>query len=87
MRLRHLPWLLGAAIALAGVAGVGPSTSVAWAADPAKLKAAAESFEAGARAYKDKKYEEAAAHFEAADDAVPSAKALRLAIRARDEAK
>ena len=51
--------------------------------DPAKLKAASESFEAGAKAFSDKRYEEAAGYFEAADSAAPSAKALRLAIKAR----
>ena len=54
--------------------------------DAQKLKHAAESFESGARAFKDGKFEEAAAHFEAADSEVPGPKALRLAIRARDEA-
>ena len=59
----------------AGDASAGP--------DPAKLKAASESFEAGARAYGDNRFAEAAPHFEAADAAAPSAKALRLAIKAR----
>ncbi len=54
--------------------------------DPAKLKAASESFEAGARAFENNRFEEAAAHFEAADAAAPSAKALRLAIKARGKA-
>ncbi len=63
------------------------SPSAAGQADPAKLKAASESFEAGAKAFKDGRYEEAAAHFESADEAVPSAKALRLAMRSRREAK
>jgi hypothetical protein len=85
MRLRLAPLVLGVALALGASIGVGEGP--AWAGpDPSKLKAAAESFEAGARAFKDKKYQEAAAHFEAADSAVPGAKALRLAIRARDEA-
>jgi hypothetical protein len=47
---------------------------------------AATAFEAGATAFKAKNYEEAARQFEAADDAAPAAKALRLAIRARTEA-
>jgi hypothetical protein len=59
----------------------------AWAGpDADKLKAASDSFESGAKAFKAKQFEQAAAYFEAADDAVPSAKALRLAIRARTEA-
>jgi hypothetical protein len=67
------------AMTVASSASAGP--------DPAKLKNASESFEAGAKAFKADKFEEAASHFEAADSAVPSAKALRLAIRARSEAK
>lgn len=54
--------------------------------DPAKLAAASESFEAGARAFSANRFEEAAAHFEAADAAAPSAKALRLAIKSRKNA-
>ena len=57
------------------------------AASPEDSKArAATAFEAGATAFKAKNYEEAARQFEAADDAAPAAKALRLAIRARTEA-
>ncbi len=58
-------------------------SSVGYAGDPAKLKAASDSFAAGARAFEDKRFEEAAAHFEAADAAAPSPQALRLAIRSR----
>lgn len=72
------------ALALALTAAVPFSASAT--PDPAKLRAAADSFEAGAKAYKDGRFEEAAAHFEAADAAVPSSKALRFAIRARTEA-
>ncbi len=54
--------------------------------DPAHLRTAAEHFDAGVKAYKSKDYEGAAAHFEAADVAVPSPNALRQAIRARAEA-
>jgi hypothetical protein len=54
-------------------------------ADDGRAKAAAE-FDAGVSAYKHKDYEVAASHFEAADAAVPSAKTLRQAIRARSEA-
>jgi len=54
--------------------------------DPGKLKAASESFEAGARAFEAQKFEQAAAHFEAADAAAPSSKAVRLAIKAREKA-
>jgi hypothetical protein len=54
--------------------------------DAAKVRAAAEQFDAGLTALKGKDYETAASHFEAADAAVPGAKALRQAIRARAEA-
>ncbi len=85
MRLRLAPLVLGMALSLGTSLGVGEGSAHAG-PDPGKLKAAAESFEAGARAFKEKKFQEAAAHFEAADSAVPGPKALRLAMRARDEA-
>lgn len=71
--------------ALAAVLALGPTAANAG-PDPSKLKAAADSFEAGTRNFGEKKYEEAAQRFEAADEAVPSAQALGLAIRARREA-
>lgn len=52
----------------------------------AQLRTAAEQFDLGVEAYKQRAYEQAASHFEAADSAVPSAKTLRLSIRARVEA-
>ncbi len=55
--------------------------------DPAKLQAAAEEFDEGTKAFKRKDYEEAAAHFEAADRYAPSPAALGNAIRARRSAK
>ena len=54
--------------------------------DPAKVKRAAEEFDLGVAAIKKDQFDEAAQHFEAADEAVPGKKALRLAIRARSEA-
>lgn len=77
-------WVFGA-LCVMGALVVAPQDSAAG-PDPAKLKAASESFEAGAKAYSDKRYEEAAGYFEAADSAAPSAKALRLAIKARTNA-
>jgi hypothetical protein len=69
-----------------GVGVVGTPDS-AWAGpDPAKLKAASESFALGASAYDAGKFAEAAPHFEAADASAPSPKALRLAIRSREQA-
>ncbi len=54
--------------------------------DPEAVKKAAAAFDDGSRAYKAGQFELAASFFEAADAAVPSARALRMAIRARDEA-
>jgi hypothetical protein len=54
--------------------------------DPAKVKRAADEFDLGVASFKAKQFDEAAQHFEAADEAVPGAKTLRLAIRARSEA-
>lgn len=54
--------------------------------DAARVRAAAEQFDAGVAAYKLRDYESAGSHFEAADAAVPGPKALRQAIRARSEA-
>lgn len=51
--------------------------------DPAKLKAASESFDAGARAFSANRFDEAGDHFEAADAAAPSARVLQLAIKSR----
>lgn len=55
--------------------------------DPAKLQAAAEEFDEGTKAFKRKDYEEAAAHFEAADRYAPSPASIGNAIRARKSAK
>lgn len=54
--------------------------------DPAKVKRAADEFDLGVASFKSKQFDEAAQHFEAADEAVPGTKTLRLAIRARSEA-
>jgi hypothetical protein len=54
--------------------------------DAAQIRQAAEQFDAGVNAYKQRDFEGAGSRFEAADAAVPSAKALRQAIRARMEA-
>ena len=84
--MRAARWVGIGAIAV-GLATVGLHPSSAFAGpDPQKLHNAADSFEAGSTAFQAGKFEEAAGHFEAADDAVPGAKALRLAIRARSEA-
>jgi len=65
------------------------SASLAGADDastPEDIKAAAEEFDHGRRAFKAKEYVEAAEHFEAADSHAPSATALELALRSRDRA-
>ena len=49
---------------------------IAAQSDPAKLTVAAEEFDEGTKSFKRKEYEEAAAHFEAADRYAPSASAL-----------
>jgi hypothetical protein len=77
--------------ALSAMLVTGLAAAPASAADDAKpdaahLRQAAEAFDAGVTAYKAHDFEGAASHFEAADAAVPSAKTLRQAIRARAEA-
>jgi hypothetical protein len=54
---------------------------------PDRVKAAAEEFDAGRRAFTAKDYSSAADHFENAAHDVPSPEAIRLAIRARKMAK
>ena len=67
-------------------------TAVTWSApvwaapDAERLKAAADEFDAGRRAYRLRDFENAAVHFENADRDVPSPEALQSAIRARKEA-
>jgi hypothetical protein len=54
---------------------------------PEMLKAAADEFDRGRRAYLAREFEQAAVHFENAFRDAPRAETLRLAIRARREAK
>jgi hypothetical protein len=67
-------------------------TAVTWSApvwaapDAERLKAAADEFDAGRRAYRLRDFENAGVHFENADRDVPSPEALQSAIRARKEA-
>lgn len=70
-------WLVAAAPAIADDAAPSPE----------RLKAAAEEFDRGRRAYLAKDYEQAAVHFENAFRDAPRAETLRLAIRARRDAK
>jgi hypothetical protein len=55
--------------------------------DADAVRKAASAFDAGSQAYRAESYSRAAAHFEAADEAVPSARALRMAIRSREKAE
>ncbi len=54
---------------------------------PERIRSAAEEFDRGRRAFLAKDYEQAAVHFENAYRDAPRAESLRLAIRARREAK
>ncbi|MBI4705994.1 MAG: hypothetical protein HY744_33290 [Deltaproteobacteria bacterium] len=74
------------AAVVAGLISLRPGAAEAQPPDPAALRRAEQDFEAGARAYRAKQFELAASQFEAAHTAAPSAQALRMAIRARDEA-
>lgn len=73
-----------------GLAALGVAASTALADETPsadRIKAAAEEFDAGRRAYNAKDYEGAATHFENADRDAPAPEAVRNAIRARSDAK
>ena len=76
---------LGPAALLVAVLAAAPSPALA-ADDEVRRDKAAEAFDDGAAAYRKGKFKAAAVHFESADVALPSARALRMAIRSRDEA-
>lgn len=80
MRKAIAPLLVAAAL-------LGSAFAGAQAPDAAKVRQAAEQFDLGVTALKANDFENAASRFEAADSAVPTAKSLRLAIKARSEAK
>jgi hypothetical protein len=67
-------------------AGHASAQKPARAPDAAQIRQAAEQFDAGIAAFKQRDFAGAASRFEAADAAVPSPQALRQAIRARVEA-
>ncbi|OJY31215.1 MAG: hypothetical protein BGO98_45945 [Myxococcales bacterium 68-20] len=79
----------GAALALAVAALAWTASSSAEETQPSaeRIKAAAEEFDRGRRAYLAKDFEQAAGHFENAFRDAPSKETLRLAIRARRDAK
>src|SRR5947209_6620232 len=66
--------------------GIWSASALAAPPDAERLKAAAEEFDSGRRAFKLKDFENSAAHFENADRDAPSPEALQSAIRARKEA-
>jgi hypothetical protein len=66
--------------------GIWSASAFAAPPDAERLKAAAEEFDSGRRAFKIKDFENSAAHFENADRDAPSPEALQSAIRARKEA-
>jgi hypothetical protein len=81
MRMRpRVGWLVLAATVTWG------ASAAAAPPDADRLKAAAEEFDAGRRAFKIKEFENSAQHFENADRDAPSPEALQSAIRARKEA-
>lgn len=80
--MSRVSWPASAVLLVACV--VGPAMADD-AAEAAKIRIAAEEFDAGRRAYLQKDFEGAAEHFENADRDAPSVEALRLAIRARKE--
>lgn len=80
--MSRVSWPVSAVLLVACI--VGPALADD-AADAAKIRIAAEEFDAGRRAFLQKDFEGAAEHFENADRDAPSVEALRLAIRARKE--
>src|ERR1051325_5385040 len=81
MRIRpRTGWLVLAATMSWGV------SAAAAPPDADRLKAAADEFDSGRRAFKIKDFENSAIHFENADRDAPSPEALQSAIRARKEA-
>lgn len=84
-RLLRLGWTVALVLTVA-FAPPGLALAQGSAPDAADIRQAGESFDAGMEAYKAGRFEQAASHFEAADQTVPSAAALRGAMRARHRA-
>jgi hypothetical protein len=77
----------GAVLSLAVLLASAPAFAQSKdAPSAAKIRQAGEEFDQGAALYKARDFEGAASHFEAADAAAPTPKAIRQAIRARLEA-
>lgn len=83
MRSGVFRWLVFASVLGFAHEGLAQAAPV----DPETLRQAADEFEAGRRAFKARDYEGAAVHFENADRLAPNADTLRIAIRARKEAR
>lgn len=82
-------WLFASAVVLAA-SGLGMRSSIAHADEPPsadRLKAAAEEYDRGRRAFLADDFDGAAVHFENAFRDAPRAETLRLAIRARRKGK
>jgi hypothetical protein len=81
------PGLATLMLVTAVLGAAGPALAQDASPSPERLKAAAEEFDRGRRAYLAKDYEQAAVHFENAYRDAPRAETLRLAVRARRDAK
>ena len=79
--------LVAVVLASAALAWTAPSHAEDAQPSAERIKAAAEEFDRGRRAYLAKDFEQAAGHFENAFRDAPSKETLRLAIRARRDAK
>ncbi len=84
--MRRASWRLLASTILASATSVAAAPEPA-APSPERIRSAAEEFDRGRRAFLAKDFEQAAVHFENAYRDAPRAESLRLAIRARREAK
>jgi len=73
-------------VVVAALMVLSARASTAWAAGADAVQRAAEHFDEGSRAFQAQRFEQAASHFEAAFSAVPNARVLRVAMRARDAA-
>jgi len=79
-------WQIGGALLALALAVGATEVRAGDAPDAEAVRRAAAQFDEGARAYRQNHFEQAAPHFEAAFEAVPSARALRMSIKARARA-
>ena len=73
-------WVTTALFCLGLFLGSAPAKAQSGAGDADAVRKAASSFDEGGAAYRDGRFELAASHFEAADAAVPSARAVRMSM-------